>query len=309
MNIFTSGSLAYDRIMVFPGKFSDHILPEKIHMINVCFMVNGVIERFGGTAGNIAYTLALLGEHPIILASAGKDFGMYRQWLHTLGLPLTGIREIPDELTAGAYITTDQSDNQITAFSPGAMNYPSGYTFEGVGKGEAIGIISPGNLEDMVAYSRRYKEIGIPYIFDPGQATTALTAEQLTEMITGSELFISNDYELELIKNTTGMKVSGLIERTSAMITTLGEKGSLLVTKDTTEEIPPVSPAAVIDPTGAGDAYRSGLIKGVILEKDLATCARMGSTSASFAVEFQGTQEHRFDLDTFWERFEKSFAA
>lgn len=307
MKIFTSGSLAYDRIMVFPGKFSDHILPEKIHRMNVCFMVNGVIERFGGTAGNIAYNLALLGEHPIILASAGKDFGMYRQWLEKLGLPFTGIREIPDELTAGAYITTDQSDNQITAFSPGAMNYPSGYTFEGVGKGEAIGIISPGNLEDMVVYSRRYKEIGIPYIFDPGQATTALTAEQLTEMITGSELFISNDYELELIKNTTGMNASGLIERTSVMITTLGEKGSMLVTKDTSEKIPPVPPAEVVDPTGAGDAYRSGLIKGMILEKDLATSARMGSTSASFAVEFQGTQKHRFDLDTFWERFEKTF--
>jgi adenosine kinase len=307
MKIFTSGSLAYDRIMVFPGKFSDHILPDKIHVMNVCFMVNGVIERFGGTAGNIAYNLALMGERPIILASVGKDFGMYREWLETLGLPFIGIREIPNELTAGAYITTDQSDNQITAFSPGAMNYPSGYTFESVGKGEAIGIISPGNLEDMVAYSRRYKEKSIPYIFDPGQATTALTAEQLTEMITGSELFISNDYELELIKNTTHMNVSAIIERTSAMITTLGEKGSVLVTQDATEEIPPVPPAAVVDPTGAGDAYRSGLIKGMILEKDLATSARMGSTSASFAIEFRGTQEHRFDLDTFWERFKKAF--
>ncbi len=309
MKIFTSGSLAYDRIMNFPGKFSDHILPEKIHVMNVCFMVSGVIERFGGTAGNIAYTLALLGEQPVILACSGKDFGMYREWLKKLGLPFIGIREIPYELTAGAYITTDRSDNQITAFSPGAMNHPSGFTFEGVQEGEAIGIISPGNLEDMVAYSQRYKKIGIPYIFDPGQATTALSAEQLTEMITGSELLISNDYELELIKNKTEMDTDDILERTPAMITTLGEKGSVLVTRGNIEDIPPVPPDAVVDPTGAGDAYRSGLIKGIILEKDLATSARMGSTSASFAVEFQGTQKHRFDLDTFWKRYEKAFAS
>lgn len=307
MKIFTSGSLAYDRIMVFPGRFSDHILADKIHVMNVCFMVNGVIERFGGTAGNIAYNLALLDEKPIILASAGKDFGMYKNWLLQLGLPFGGIREIADELTAGAYITTDQSDNQITAFSPGAMSYPSGYMFEGIHNAEGIGIISPGNLEDMVTYSRRFKEIGIPYIFDPGQATTALTAEQLIEMITGSELFISNDYELELIKNTTGMDTAEILERTPAMITTLGEKGSVLITRDGTDAVPAVAPNAVVDPTGAGDAYRSGLIKGMILGKGLPEAARMGSTCASFAVELHGTQEHRFDPDTFWARFEKAF--
>jgi adenosine kinase len=308
MKIFVSGSLAYDRIMDFPGKFSDHILADKIHTMNVCFMVNDLIERFGGTAGNIAYNLALLGERPMILTAVGKDFNAYKAWLKKLDLPFDGIRELTDKLTAGAYITTDQTDNQITTFYPGAMNHSSVYGFKGLQKGTAIGIISPGNLDDMLVYSRRYKEIGIPYIFDPGQATTALSAKKLTEMITGSEIFISNDYELELIKNSTKMNTSDILGHTSAMITTRGEKGSVLITRDEKTEIPPVPPERVIDPTGAGDAYRSGLIKGMILKKDLITSARMGATSASFAVEFQGTQEHHFSLETFWERFDKTFS-
>lgn len=308
MKIFVSGSLAYDRIMDFPGKFSDHILADKIHTMNVCFMVNDLIERFGGTAGNIAYNLALLDEQPIILTATGKDFDAYKAWLKKLELPFDGIRELSDKLTAGAYITTDQADNQITTFYPGAMNHSSGYTFDGIQKGDAIGIISPGNLDDMSAYSRRYKEIGIPYIFDPGQATTALSAEKLTEMITGCEVFISNDYELELIKNSTKMNTADILKRTSALITTRGENGSVLITRDNKTKIPPVPPERVTDPTGAGDAYRSGLIKGMILKKDLITSARMGSTSASFAVEFQGTQEHHFSLKTFWKRFEKTFS-
>jgi len=238
MKIFVSGSLAYDRIMDFPGKFSDHILADKIHTMNVCFMVNDLIERFGGTAGNIAYNLALLGERPIILSAVGRDFNAYREWLKKLELPFEGICELSDRLTAGAYITTDQTDNQITTFYPGAMNHSSGYEFHGIQKEAAMGIVSPGNLDDMPAYSRHYKEMGIPYIFDPGQATTALSAGKLIEMITGCEVFISNDYELELIKNSTKMDTSDILERTPAMITTRGEKGSVLTTRDKKSEIP-----------------------------------------------------------------------
>ena len=173
MQIFVSGSLAYDRIMDFPGRFADHILPEKIHILNVCFMVNGLTERFGGTAGNIAYNLALLGEKPVILATAGKDFGPYREWLTKLGLPLDGIKEIPEEFTAGAYITTDLSDNQITGFNPGAMKHRSEYKFDGVDPAAALAIVAPGSLEDMLAYTRAYKARGVPYIFDPGQSIPA----------------------------------------------------------------------------------------------------------------------------------------
>ena len=174
MQIFVSGSLAYDRIMDFPGKFADHILPDKIHVLNVCFTVNGLSEKFGGTAGNIAYGLMLLGEQPMILATAGKDFDRYETWLLKHQLSLQGIRRILEELTACAYITTDQADNQITGFNPGTMKYPSLFKFDGVNPQESLAIVAPGNLEDMFTYVRTYKEKKITYIFDPGQSITAL---------------------------------------------------------------------------------------------------------------------------------------
>lgn len=309
MHIYVSGSLAYDRIMDFPGRFSDHILPDKIHILNVCFTVNGLAEKFGGTAGNIAYNLSLLGEKPEILATAGKDFERYERWLERLGLPLHGIRVIPEEFTAGAYITTDKADNQITGFNPGAMKHPSRYEFDGVGGNEAIAIISPGNIEDMLAYSRLFKEKGLAYIFDPGQTITALTGGQLTEMMTGAALLISNDYELEMIMKPTGLDRSGILERAGGLITTLGEKGALLATAAGEIRIPAVPAAKVADPTGAGDAFRAGLLKGLVTGRHLEAAARMGAVCASFAVECLGTQEHAFTLEGFWERCRASFGA
>jgi adenosine kinase len=307
MQIFVSGSLAYDRIMDFPGRFADHILAEKIHILNVCFVVNGLREKFGGTAGNIAYNLALLGERPVILASAGDDFSNYEAWLRRHDLPLSGIRRIPDELTAGAYITTDMADNQITGFNPGAMKYPSLHEFDGVNPRETIAIVAPGNVVDMLAYSRSYKEQGIPYIFDPGQQISALSGEKLIEMITGSELLISNDYELEMIIQVTGLRKLDLLKRTKAVITTLGEHGSLICRGRQETEIPAVGVSRVLDPTGAGDGYRAGLIKGLVMRKDLTEAARMGATCASYAVECYGTQEHRFSEEEFWARHHGSF--
>jgi adenosine kinase len=307
MRILVSGSLAYDRIMDFPGKFADHILPEKIHILNVCFMVNGLQERFGGTAGNIAYNLSLLGERPQILATAGKDFERYGKWLEKLGLPLSGIRPIPEEFTAGAYITTDKADNQITGFNPGAMKYPSRFAFSDIDSGDALGIIAPGNLEDMLAYSRQFKELQVPYIFDPGQSIPALSPEALIEMMTGSKLLICNDYELEMIKKPTRLEKNDILERTEALITTLGEKGSQVSRRGEEIDIPPARPREVVDPTGAGDAYRAGLIKGLAMGRELVTAAQMGSTCASFSVECLGTQEHVFSEDEFWMRFKESF--
>jgi len=307
MDILISGSLAYDRIMDFPGKFEDHILPEKIHILNVCFTVNSLSEKFGGTAGNIAYSLALLGEHPTILSAAGRDFGLYEAWLKDHGLPLNGIRRIPDELTAGAYITTDLVDNQITGFNPGAMKYSSGYEMDGINPGDTIAIISPGNPEDMLTYSRQYKALGIPYICDPGQQIPILPDGQLAEMIDGSEILISNDYELEMIMNATGLNKDRIREQTRAVITTLGEKGSVVLTGDSEVEVAVASADKVLDPTGAGDAYRSGLLKGLSMGKNLPSAAELGATCASFAVETLGTQEHRFTLDQFMERHEKNF--
>ena len=307
MRIYVSGSLAYDRIMSFPGKFADHILPDKIHILNVCFNVNGLSEKFGGTAGNISYNLSLLGEKPFILASAGKDFQGYESWLKENGLPTDGIRVIPDEFTAGAYITTDMADNQITGFNPGAMKHPSCFRIN-EGSKEAIGILSPGNVDDMLTYSRDFRAREIAYIFDPGQTIPVMTGSQILEILTGCNIFISNDYELEMILRITKTTKSDLSERTQrGIITTMAENGSLVCANGIEARVPAVPPKRVVDPTGAGDAYRAGLIKGLVMEKGIEESARMGATCASYAVEHNGTQEHRFTQEEFWRRHHDCF--
>ncbi len=307
MTIYVSGSLAYDRIMSFPGRFEDHILPEKIHILNVCFTVNGMDEKFGGTAGNIAYSLSLLGERPLIVATAGKDFGEYEQWLVKNGLSLDGIRKIPEEFTAGAYITTDEADNQITGFNPGAMKYPSMYDFNGMNPRDSIAIVSPGCIDDMRSYSRLFKEKGTPCIFDPGQSIPALTAEDIVEMVTGSEMLISNDYELELIKKISGLQKDEILRRTKAVITTLGEHGAIVAANGQEISIPAAKAERLQDPTGAGDAFRAGLLKGLSMKNDLVESARMGAVCASFAVEKHGTQEHFFSMEHFRKRYDQNF--
>ena len=306
MKILVSGSLAYDRIMDFPGKFVDHLLPDKLHILNVCFTVNGLTEKFGGTAGNIAYSLALLGESPLILATAGNDFARYQEWLDKLELPLDGIKLIDEVTTAGAYITTDMADNQITAFHLGAMGYRSDYDFPDVAPDDALAILAPGNLDDMLNYSRKYKELKVPYIFDPGQQLNVCPAGDLAEMITGAEILISNDYELEMIMQATGWDKAELLTKTANIITTLGENGSRVSSRDREVEIPATKADRVLDPTGAGDAYRSGLIKGLVMGRDLADAAGIGATCASYAVEHHGTQEHKFTNEDFWNRHQKN---
>ena len=307
MRIFVSGSLAYDRIMDFPGKFADHILPEKIHILNVCFMVNGLTERFGGTAGNIAYNLSLLGEKPVILAAGGRDFGPYQEWLSGLGLTQEGIRLIPEEFTASAYITTDLADNQITGFNPGAMKHPSEYGFDGLNPASALGIVAPGNLEDMLAYSRFYKAREVPYIFDPGQSIPAWGGPELQEMATGALALIVNDYELEMFLQKTGLRDEQLPDCTGMVITTKGAEGSELLTPQGKESIPAAPARQVLDPTGAGDGYRAGLLKGLCLKLPWSAAARMGAVLGSFAVEQPGTQEHRVTLTDFRQRYAQHF--
>jgi adenosine kinase len=309
--VYVSGSLAFDRIMDFPGKFSDHILPDKLHILNVCFAINGLRENFGGTAGNIAYALSLFGEKPRVVATAGRDFDPYRTWMATHHLPLDHVTELADELTAGAYITTDQSDNQITAFNPGAMKQRACFDPETVATRETLAIVAPGNLEDMEHLARTWRERGVPYIFDPGQSLPAWSGEQLLGMIRGSLIFISNDYELELTLQKTGHSVEQLLELTAAVITTRGEAGSVLLHHEDglkRSEIAAVKPEKVADPTGAGDAYRAGLIKGLMKSRGaLLHACRMGSTASAYAVEVYGTQTYRFTLDAFNERFADTF--
>jgi adenosine kinase len=307
MQIFVSGSLAFDRIMSFPGRFSDHILPDKIHILNVCFVVDGMEEKFGGTAGNIAYNLALLGERPLIVGCAGRDFAPYAAWLEKLGLPLSGIRVIEEDFTAGAYITTDQADNQITGFNPAAMRHSSRFDFAAVDPNDSLVIVSPGNVEDMCGHPRVCRKLGIPYVFDPGQQITVLSGAQLAEAVEGSLALVTNDYELELIKKATELDTEQLLGLTRAIVTTLGEQGSRIVQKNIVTEVPAVPARTVADPTGAGDAFRAGLLKGLAQGLTLPEAARLGSTCASFAVEHKGTQVHCFTDAEFSARFASRF--
>ena len=307
MNIYISGSLAYDRIMDFPGSFSDYILPDKLHVLNVCFNVNGLQEKFGGTAGNVAYSLALLGERPVIIATIGKDHMQYFSWLQQNGLSAKGIEIVPEEFTAGAYITTDKSDNQITGFNPGAMKKPTRYDLSNADPKNSIMLISPGNLQDMIGYAATCREGGMPYICDPGQSLTLWTGEQLKDWIRGSMMLITNDYELEVIMKMTGLKKAEILSLTGMIITTLGERGSLITADGKDLQVPAAKAAEVLDPTGAGDAYRAGLVKGLALGRNIETAARMGAVAATYAVEKYGTQEHQYKYEDFAERYRTNF--
>lgn len=308
MAIYVSGSLAYDRIMTFQGNFRDHILMDKLHMINVSFMVNSMDERRGGCAGNIAHSLALLGERPVIIASAGRDFDPYAKWLASQGLPLDGIRIVDDVYTALCYITTDMDSNQITGFYAGAMGFPSDYAFPDLDPERDIAIVSPGNVDDMRRLPEFYRQHNIPYIYDPGQQLPVLSGEDLRKAIQGSFACITNDYELNMICRATGMNEDELLGRTLWLVTTLGAQGARIRGADGTDiSIPAIPVARVVDPTGAGDAQRAGLLKGLALGLAMPEAAKFGAVSASFAIEILGTQEHSFDQSAFRKRYEETF--
>ena len=308
MSIYVSGSLAFDRIMTFPGSFQDHILMDKLHMINVSFMVDCMDERRGGCAGNIAYSLALLGEKPVIVSAAGRDFGPYAEALQAKGLPLDGIRRDEDIFTALCYITTDLNSNQITGFYPGAMGLAANYAFPSLDAEKDIAIISPGNVEDMRRLPAFFREKGVPYIFDPGQQLPVLTGNDLLAAIEGSFACITNDYELNMICKATGKSEEELVGRTLWLVTTLGADGALVRGADGTEvRVPAVPPRQVVDPTGAGDAHRAGLLKGLMCGLSMPEAARLGSVSASFCLEKLGTQEHDYSAAAFKARYEDTF--
>ncbi len=321
-NILVSGSLVYDRIMDFPGHFRDHIMPDKIHILNVSFVVNGLKESFGGTAGNIAYNLSLLGEPSSILACVGGDFDPYKKWLVKNKIDVSQIKTIKNQNTSSCYITTDKDDNQITAFNPGALVCERGVTlllfptsraekspqppFSKGGNNE-LAIISPGNNKDMENYAALYKKKGVKYIFDPGQQITALSAGALKRSINGAEVLIGNDYEISLIMKKIGWTMSDIIGKVEILIITKGGDGSEIYNKKEKLKIKAVKLKKVVDPTGAGDAYRAGLIKGMIDELSLEEIGRLASVVASFAVEKQGTQEHWFSWGDVERRCKKNF--
>ena len=296
MQILVSGSLAIDRIMTFPGRFGDHIMPDRLHQINLSFTVDGFNAYFGGTAGNIAYSLAMLGQTPRLIAAIGHDYRDYFTRLADNGIPTDDVRIVDEEATASAFIVTDLSDNQITGFNPGAMKHAAGFDFAQVDAADAINIVSPGNLTDMANFTADAAQAGIYTIFDPGQSLPAWDAEGLTECIRNSDLLIANDYEMALIMERTGLDESGLLELTGALVTTLGEQGTRIATADGQVTVPCVPTDNVVDPTGAGDAFRGGFILGLTRQEGLERAAQIGSACAHFVIQQPGTQEYRYTM-------------
>lgn len=310
MSIVVTGSLAYDQIMVFPGYFKDHILPDKLHMLNVSFLVDSMRRQRGGCASNIAYNLSLLGERPCIMGAVGQDFAEYRKWLEEHGIDTTHIMEFEGKFTATCNIITDMANNQIAGFYTGAMAMARTLSFKAQDYHSIeIVIISPNEPSAMVQYARECHELGIPYIYDPGQQIVRLSAEELVAGIRGARMLLVNDYEFEMVRNKTGLSEEDVLNLTEVVIITKGEHGSLIETKDSALSIPIAKPRQVVDPTGAGDAYRAGIIKGYVHGCSLDTMGKMGSLSATYAIEEHGTQSHHYTWSEFVARYRESFGA
>lgn len=299
MAIYITGSLAYDRVMNFSGSFSDFIIPEKINRINVTFPIGHIEEKRGGTGGNIAYNLALLGETSRILTCVGRDFASYARFLEKIGVDSSGIRVVPEELTAGAYITTDRHANHITGFHGAAMNVACEYEFPPLDPDADIAILSPTNQDDLARHAEVYRQNGVRFIFDPGQQLTSFTREGLRACLDGAMLLVTNDYELELLMQIGELDLEAVLGLTPTIITTYGEKGSRILRREGSSrresQVPAMRISHMENPTGAGDAYRAGLIKGTLAGLPLEEACLVGSACAAFCVEHYSTQEHFYD--------------
>ena len=303
--IIVSGSMAFDRIMDFPGLFEEHFLPEKMHKISLSFQVDRLSVGFGGTAGNIAYNLALLGEQAEIVATVGADFGNYRSHLLLSGVEPSSIREVEGELTSSAFVVTDKADNQIAAFHMGAGGHA--YDIPVALEGRSLALIAAGCIPDMTSLPAHYRERGFRFLYDPGQAITALSAEQLKDGIAGASIVFGTDYEFGLMAQKTGWAEGAMLERAQTLVVTYGEGGSRIVTRDGEWKVGSTKASDAVDPTGAGDAYRAGFIKGMLLGLSLQACGQLGSTVATYAVESAGTQAHRFTLPELADRYHKAY--
>jgi adenosine kinase len=306
MSALICGSMAYDTIMVFPDQFGNHILPDKVHMLNVSFLVPSLRREFGGCAGNIAYNLKLLNEEPLIMATVGHDFEPYAQWLSQRGLSSRYIKVLDDHYTGQAYITTDQNDNQITAFHPGAMNF-SHLNSVPAGNEISIGIVSPDGKQGMLEHAQQFAEQGIAFIFDPGQGMPMFDGHELQQFLELANYATFNDYESELMQQRTGLSLQQIAERVDALVITLGGQGSKVYTCGECLEIPPVQAKQVLDPTGCGDAYRAGLLYGLMNDYDWDVTGRIASLLGAIKIEHYGTQNHSFTASEFKQRFFDQF--
>ncbi len=307
MNIVVTGSIAFDYLMSFPGDFMEHVKPDKLNKLSLSFLVDTMVKQYGGCAPNIAFNLALLGETPVVMGTAGQDFGEYQAWLEQHGVDTSGVRIVPEVFTASFFVNTDQNLNQIASFYTGAMAFARTLSFEDLDFPVDLTIISPNDPEAMVKYPAECKELDIPYIYDPSQQIVRMQGDELREGVQGADILIVNDYEFELLKDATGMNdadVRAAVKR--ALIVTQGESGSL-IWADEKYHVPVVPPKQIIDPTGVGDAYRAGLMKGLALHMPWETCGRIGALAATYVLETQGPQTHSYTLAEFVGRYKGVF--
>ncbi|WJW75884.1 carbohydrate kinase family protein [Thiohalobacter sp. IOR34] len=306
MSALICGSFAYDTIMVFHDKFKNHILPDKVHILNVAFHVPEMRREFGGCAGNIAYNLKLLGGDPLPMGTIGNDFGPYAEWMDACGVPRTHLKVIDETYTAQAFITTDMDDNQIIAFHPGAMDFAH-HNQVGDAEDIRIGMVSPDGRDGMIEHATQFAEAGIPFIFDPGQGLPLFGGEDLKTFIDQASYVCVNDYEAELLQERTGLSPHEIAERVEALIITRGARGSEIYLPQHRIDIPAAPARELADPTGCGDAYRAGLLYGLMHDLDWEVTGRIAALMGAIKIESHGTQNHRFDRAGFEARYKESF--
>jgi adenosine kinase len=304
MSIVVTGSIAFDYLMSFPGKFTEHFLPEHMQRVSLSFLVDSMDKRRGGCAPNIAYTLALLGERPRLMATAGRDFDDYGRWLTAAGVDISLVKEVSDKFTASFFCSTDVDSNQIASFYTGAMANASELSFRTV-EDCRLAIISPNDPAAMLQYAEECRAMGIPYIWDPGQQCARMTGDELRDGLNGAAIVISNDYEFELIRQKTGLDEAAVAGRAGALIVTRGENGCTVRQGSREAAVSAVPPHRIVDPTGVGDAFRGGVLKGLAMQADLEVCCRLGSVAAAYVLEHLGGQSHAYT----WNEFRARYAA
>ena len=306
MTALICGSFAYDRIMVYPGRFREDILPDKIHMLNVCFVVPDIQHEFGGSGGNIIYNMKLLDVDCLPMGTVGIDFAEYGKWLEENGIDQRHLRVIDNTYTAQCFITTDLDNNQITTFQVGAMAH-SHKNKVSMAEGVSIGIVAPDGREGMLQHARQFAEAGIPFFFDPGQNVTVLSRDQLLDTFKYAKWLVFNDYEWQLVEEKTGLTTTSVLDLVDTLIVTRGAAGSIIHTRNKRIDIPPVRADRLVDPTGCGDAYRAGLLYGLMHGLDWDTTGRIASLMGKIKIEVRGTQNHRFTRQEFADLFNHHF--
>jgi len=306
MDIIVTGSIAYDYLMSFPGQFTEHFLPEHMSRVSLSFLVDTMDKRRGGCAPNIAYTLALLGERPRLMGTAGQDFEEYRRWLDAAGIDTSLVRVIDGKFTASFFCSTDAVGNQIASFYTGAMANAAELSFRTLAD-RGIVIISPNDPGAMLQYAEECRTLGIPYVWDPGQQCARMSGDELRDGLAGATIVICNDYELELLRQKTGLDEAGILAQTRALVVTRGEHGCSIQETTGRTDVPAVTPHRIVDPTGVGDAYRGGFLKGLARGVSYEMCARLGSVAAAFALEHLGGQSHSYTWGEFKARYEGQF--